>query len=534
MSVLSHTAVSRRGAAQSGARDSLRLAAIDVGSNSVHMIVAQADPDGAVTTLWRMKEMVGLGRMSFPSHKLTRESMDNAMTALARFQQAAQQRQAEKIVAVATSAIREATNGGDFIMRIKRELGLYVRVISARDEARLIYLAVRHAMELRDKPHLIIDIGGGSVEFIVGDSKHAMMLESSKLGAARMSAQFVKSDPIDKRDCDKLRRHYDEILTPICEHILAHKPVKVIGTSGTLECIATLCGSTAESNGHGEGAIGTIEQDKSEKVCAELLESNTKERARMRGLDDQRRDQIVAGAMLVDELFKRLRLRRIQICGSALREGILLDYLNRHIPEMTIRREVPDPRRRSVIDLARKCDWHKTHSEHVAKLCLELFDDLRPLHGLGSIERELIDYAALLHDIGWHIGRTGHHKHSMYLIANGDLKSFTDEEIQIIANIARYHRKAEPKKSHEGYVQLSSSARRIVDVGAAFLRLADGLDRSHVSAITKLSCRIKDRNVKCTLSAKSDAELEIWGARRKMGLFEKVFGRKITFALSKR
>jgi exopolyphosphatase/guanosine-5'-triphosphate,3'-diphosphate pyrophosphatase len=187
-----------------------------------------------------------------------------------------------------------------------------------------------------------------------------------------------------------------------------------------------------------------------------------------------------------------------------------------------------------VLDLARKCAWHKTHSEHVAKLCLDLFDELRPLHGLSALERELIEYGAMLHDIGWHIGRSAHHKHSMYLIVNGDLKNFSDDEVQIIANIARYHRKAAPKKSHEGYTALSAYARRVVDVGAALLRLADGLDRSHVSAVTKLSCRIRDRRVKCTLAARSDAELEIWGARRKMDLFEQVFGRKISFEMSRK
>lgn len=523
-----------RRAAPSAARDSLRLAAIDIGSNSVHMIVAQVDPDGAVTTLWRMKEMVGLGRLSFPSHKLARESMDNAVTVLRRFQQAAQQRQAEKLIAVATSAVREAVNGGDFIERVKRELGLYVRVISARDEARLIYLAVRHAMDLRDRPHLIVDVGGGSVEFIVGDARHAHVLESRKLGAARMSAKFVKSDPISQSDQDKLRHHYEEMLGPLCETILAHKPIKVIGTSGTLECIATLCGSTAETNGDRDAAPAVIEREEFEPLLARLIESDSKERSRMRGLDDQRREQIVAGAMLVDELFNRLHIKRIQICGSALREGVLLDYLARHVPEMTIRRQVPDPRRRSVLDLARKCDWHKTHSEHVAGLCLQLYDDLRPLHGLGSVERELIEFGALLHDIGWHIGRSGHHKHGMYLIANGDLKEFAPEEIQIVAQIARYHRKSPPKKSHEQYVSLSAWGRRVVDVGAALLRLADGLDRSHVSAITKLSCRIRERQVKCVLTAKSDAELEIWGARRKMKLFEKVFGRRISFEIAKR
>ncbi|MGB7156968.1 MAG: Ppx/GppA phosphatase family protein [Tepidisphaeraceae bacterium] len=514
-------------------REGLRLAAIDIGSNSVHMIVAQIDADGGVTTLWRMKEMVGLGRTSFPSRRLTKDAMDRAIMSLGRFKQAAQQRQAEKILAVATSAIREAENGGDFIERAKRELGLYVRVVSARDEARLIYLAVRHAMNLKGEPHLIVDIGGGSVEFIVGDGRRAAMLESRKLGAARMTARYVKSDPISDDDRKALLRQYDKELTPLVESINQHKPVKVIGTSGTLENIAAMCG-TPHTSSNGDGPTGMIERGPLERLVDELLRSRTKDRARMRGLDDQRKDQILAGALLARELFNRLKIKRIHLCGSALREGILLDYLARHTPDLAIRSEVPDPRRRSVIDLARRCDWHKSHSEQVAALTMRLFDELKSLHGFGQLERELIEYAALLHDIGWHIGRNGHHKHSMYLIQHGDLKPFTEEEIQVMANTARYHRKSPPKRSHESYMDLSPRARRIVDVGAALLRLADGLDRSHSQVIQGLRCRIDDEKVKCSLAARSDAELEVWGARRKRESFVKVFKRDIAFALEKK
>jgi exopolyphosphatase/guanosine-5'-triphosphate,3'-diphosphate pyrophosphatase len=530
-----------------GTRDSLRLAAIDIGSNSIHMIVAQADADGAVTTLWRLKEPVGLGRASFPSRRLNRVSMDSAIATLARFKQAAQQRQAEKIIAIATSAVREATNGGDLIERARRELGLSVRIVSARDEARLIYLAVRHAMPLRERSNLIVDIGGGSVEFIVGDARRAALLESRKLGAARMTARYVNEDPIGTSDLAALRRHYDRELTPLCEQIRALRPVCAIGTSGTLENIAAMCGTSASSNGSGAPFVGpssgntrhgAIERPAFEKLLKELIKSNSKERSRMPGLDDQRKDQIVAGAALVGELFDRLNLKRIHLCPSALREGVLLDYLSRHIPDLQIRRDVPDPRRRSVLDLARRCDWHKTHSEQVATICLRLFDELRPLHKLGAPERELIEYAAMLHDIGWHIGRKAHHKHSMYLIANGDLKNFTAEEVQVIANMARYHRKASPSRAkHDAYDALSQPSRRVVDVGAALLRLADGLDRSHASVIVGLTCRIggdRDEPIRCTLTARSDAELEIWGARRKMKWFEQVFGRKISFALAKR
>jgi exopolyphosphatase/guanosine-5'-triphosphate,3'-diphosphate pyrophosphatase len=505
--------------------DSLRLAAIDVGSNSIHMIVAQADADGAITTLWRLKEPVGLGRMSFPSHRLSRYAMDAAIGVLARFAQAAKQRQAEKIIAVATSAVREASNGGDLIERSRRELGLNLRIVSARDEARLIYQAVRHVMPLGNRPHLIIDIGGGSVEFIVGDNQRAELMESRKLGAARMTARFVRSDPISKHDLAALRRHFAAELAPLCEQIQLLKPPGAIGTSGTLENIADLCGSQVE-NGRGPG-LRVIERDHFNKLLKKLIGSDAQERASMRGLDDQRKEQIVAGAVLVDEIFQRCRIRRIKICPAALREGILLDYLSRHIPDLAIRREVPDPRRRSVLDLARRCDWHKTHSEHVTMLALRLFDELRPLHALGAMERELIEYGALLHDIGWHISGKGHHKHSMYLIANGDLKDFSDEEMNAIANIARYHRKAAPDCRHAPYAALPSTMRCVVDVGAALLRLADGLDRSHAGVIRNLQCRLDGKKIRCRLDARGDAELEIWGARRKMEWFEKVFDRKI-------
>lgn len=511
----------------------MRLAAIDVGSNSIHMIVAQADSDGAVTTLWRLKEPVGLGRMSFPSHRLSKVAMDSAVAVLARFKQAATQRQAEKIVTVATSAVREAVNGGDLIERVRHELGLSIRLVSAKEEARLIYIAVRHAMTLKSQPHFIVDIGGGSVELIVGDEKRASILESRKLGAARMTARYVNTDPISKSDLAGLRRHYDRELAPLYESINAQKPVSAIGTSGTLENIAAMCGSPPASNGD-KSQHGVIERGKFEQLLAELIESDTRQRSKIRGLDDQRKDQIIAGAVLVGELFEKLHLKRITLCASALREGILLDYLSRHIPDLAIRREVPDPRRRSVMDLARRCDWHRTHSEQVTMIALRLFDELRALHKLGAVERELIEYASLLHDIGWHIGRNKHHKHTMYLISNGDLKNFTGEEVQIVANIARYHRKANPKKQHSAYSALSRSAQRVVDVGAALLRLADGLDRSHSSVITGLHCRTDDEQVKCFLTARSDAELEIWGAQRKMKWFEKVFGREITFAMSNR
>lgn len=522
----------RKSLTDAALEQSLRLGAIDIGSNSVHMIVAQADSDGAITTLWRMKEPVGLGRISFPSKNLSTEAMDRAVTVLGRFKQAAQQRQCEKILAVATSAVREAHNGGDLIERIRRDLGMHVRVVSARDEARLIYLAVRHALRMGPKPHLIIDIGGGSVEFIVGDDNDAQILDSRKLGAARMTAQFVKSDPISKEDRQALQAHFEAELGPLFQQIDPLQPVRVIGTSGTLENIARLCGEDEQAPQE-ERVIGVIDRGRFDKFLDKLLATSSSDRARMRGLDDARKDQIIAGALLTREIFERSGTKQIEICPAAMREGILLDYLSRNLPKLAIRREVPEPRRRSVLDLARRCSWHQTHSEHVCALSLQLFDELKPLHGMGGIERELLEYAVLLHDIGWHISGDRHHKHSMYLILNGGLKGFTEEEVQIIANIARYHRKTPPTRAHDEYAELPGRARRVVDVGAAILRIADGLDRSHACAVQGLYCRIGQRKVRCVIDARVDVELEIWGARRKGDFFERVFDRKIEFEIKK-
>jgi exopolyphosphatase/guanosine-5'-triphosphate,3'-diphosphate pyrophosphatase len=213
---------------------------------------------------------------------------------------------------------------------------------------------------------------------------------------------------------------------------------------------------------------------------------------------------------------------------------MLLDYLSRNVPAMEIRREVPDPRRRSVLDLARRCDWHKTHSEQVTRLCLSLFDQLKSLHKLGTVERELIEYAALLHDIGWHISGKGHHKHSLYLILNGNLKGFTGDEVAIIANIARYHRKGPPRKSHAHYGQLPRESRQVIDIGSALLRVADGLDRTHASVVRSIRCDIGNRKVRCALDARSDAALEIWGAQRKMDLFTNLFDRRFMFQLDEK
>jgi exopolyphosphatase/guanosine-5'-triphosphate,3'-diphosphate pyrophosphatase len=522
------TPAAQRRPAPRGEGDGLRLAAIDVGSNSLHMLVVQVGSDGSLGELARAKEMVGLGRASFPSHRLSTIAMERALLTLRRFMMEVGRWNVERVLTVATSAVREAENGGEFIERVRNELGLHVRVVSARDEARLIYHGVRRTVDWADGNTLIVDVGGGSVEFVVADRTKPLLLESRKLGAARMTARFIKSDPAEPREVSALLAHYEAELAPLAEQVRALAPVRVIGTSGTLLNLAAMADGAARS-GNGDAAP-VLEQSDHERLVERLLPSRAEERAAMKGLDDQRKDQVLAGALLVGELFKRFAISRIEISRSALREGILAEYLARHRPELELRREVPEPRRRAIYNLGHRCHWHREHGEQVARLCGSLFHQLRGLHGLGAAERELIEYGALLHDIGALIGRAEHHKHSAYLIRNGDLRPFTADEVRTIACIARYHRKAPPAKRHALYAALPKRLRRTVRVGAALLRVADGLDRTNCSVVTDVKSRTRPDHVELLVESRGDAELEIWSAQSRGALFERVFDRRLVVA----
>jgi len=259
-----------------------------------------------------------------------------------------------------------------------------------------------------------------------------------------------------------------------------------------------------------------------------LTPSASAKRAAMRGLDDKRRDQILAAAMLVNDLMTRLGIEQIQVCRSALREGIVVDYVARHRPELELRGEVPQPRRRAIVNLGRRSHWNRAHAEQVARMCMQLFDGLRAVHGLGPAERELIEYGALLHDIGAMIGRPKHHKHSAYLILHGALAPFARREVWTIACVARYHRKSYPGTARdEVYARLPKRLRRAVKVGAALLRIADGLDRTNCSVIADVKSRVRPDEVQILVTGRGDAELEIYSAQARATMFESYFDRRV-------
>ena len=512
----------------------LRIAAIDIGTNSLHMVIVEVTDNLSFRTLSSDKDLTQLGASALVHHHLTRSAMAHTLEVLTRYKQIAENLDCDVVLAYATSAVRESANGGDFILLVKEQLGLTIQVISAQEEAHLIYLAVRQAIDLSHHekgsgPSLIVDIGGGSCELIVGTNTRPLLLESFKLGASRLTQQFVHSDPVSKRDLEHLEKHIRKTLKPTIETIRTLQVQRVIGTSGTMENLAAMCVLQ-----HGEEAVRhrlltQMTREEFQEVCRKLSRLPVHERRRLPGLDPGRAEQIVAGAILINHLFDKLDIRQIDVCDRALREGMIIDYMQTHWPKVKLSVQIRDPRRRSVFELGRRCNFDEKHGLHVARLSLELFDALIPLHKLTAKERELLEYAAILHDIGWHIGHSSHHKHSLYLVKNGDLEGFSPNELDVLANAARYHRKSMPKKSHPDYVALDPRSRDLVWKLSSILRIADGLDRGHYANVTSLKTISRRESVSIHVTTSADPQLELWAARLKADMFQKTFDRPCKF-----
>jgi exopolyphosphatase / guanosine-5'-triphosphate,3'-diphosphate pyrophosphatase len=510
----------------------LRIAAIDIGTNSLHMVIVEVTDALAFKILSSDRDLTKLGSAALVRHRLTKRAIGHTLEVLERYQRIARSHECDVTLAYATSAVREAVNGGDFVLAAKRQLGLMIQVISAAEEAHLIYLAVRQAIDLSSRetgagPSLIVDIGGGSCELIVGTNARPLLLESFKLGASRLTQEFVHSDPIGRRDLARLEKYIRRTLKPTLAAIRGHQVRRVIGTSGTMENLAAMCVMQ-----YGEQAVRQrlrkrMTREDFAGVRRRLLRSTLRERRQMPGLDPGRADQITAGAVLVGYLFDKLEMAEIEVCDRALREGMIIDYMQTHWPKVKLSVQVRDPRRRSVLELGRRCNYDEKHALQVARLALALFDQLRPLHGMGAAERELLDYAALLHDIGWHIGHSGHHKHSAYLIRNGDLEGFSLNELDVVANAARYHRKSMPKKSHPEYMALDGRSRELVWKLASFVRMADALDRGHFGNVVRVRTICRRRSVSLLLETLADPALEAWAARLKGDMFRETYGREL-------
>lgn len=520
------------------------LAAIDIGTNSIHMVIVRIDPSlPAFTIISREKDTVRLGDRDLATGNLTPEAMERGVAALQRCRDLAKSFTAEQIVAVATSAVREAPNGRDFIERVKQETGITIDLISGQEEARRIYLGVLSAMEFNSQPHIIIDIGGGSTEIVLGDGQAARFLSSTKVGAVRLTREYIHTDPISEIELRYLqayiRGRLERAIEELKSHLGAGESPDIVGTSGTVECLASIQ-AMQELEAIPIPLQGyELHRKNLEKIVAQLAALTVEERKNVPGISEKRAEIILAGALILLETMKMLGLESLVVCERALREGVIVDWMLTHgLIENRLRFQ-ESVRERSVFNIARKYQVDLEFARRVAYFSLVIFDQTRNLlHDWGNQERELLWAAAILHNCGVYVSHSAHHKHSYYLIRNAELLGFTENEIEAIANIARYHRKSKPKKKHENYRNLlDKRSRQMVEQLSAILRLAVALDRRQIGAIASLSCHYDPDNRELHLELvpvdpDDDCALELWSIEDKKIIFQEEYGVRVSAKLA--
>lgn len=511
----------------------MRIAALDLGSNSFHLLIADVHPDGTFEPVTREKDMLRLGDDVARYGRITPSLADRAVASVRRLRQLADALGAQEVIAKATSAIRTAANGSELVDRIEAETGVEVEVIGGLEEARLIFAAVRASLVLEPAPALCIDIGGGSVEFVIGDSAGLRWSSSVPLGVGRLTAELVQSDPPSRTDRAALESRIRDGLAPIVDEVRVRKPLMAVGTSGTINDLARLAAVNDEGDIPASANGLRIQADQLRALQHRIVRMSATERRRLPGIEDKRADLLPAGVTLLATIFEVFEIDAMVTSDWALREGIVLDAVRVHDPDDWS----DDPhalRRAAVAGLARRCGSDIEHSRQVALLALSLFDQTRTLHQLDDSDREILEYAALLHDIGQHVSRKGHHRHAAYLVDNAQLRGFPPDEIEFLAALVRHHRRGEIKASEPRVAALDKSARDRLRKLAALLRLADGLDRGRRGVVDGLDVDIGADLVMLRLHACDNAELELWGVRRRRDLFEKVFGRELEATVTRR
>lgn len=467
----------------------MRVAAIDIGTNSVHLVVADVRADGGITMVEKSRAQIELGRGGLSGHRITPEAMDRAVATLMSFHQTMRLLAVEATVCAATSAVREAKNGDELCHRIAEVTGIHVQVISGIDEARYIWLGARKSLDHERGVSLLIDIGGGSMELVFCDPSRIRSAHSLPAGHLRTSEQFIHSDPPTLEEVQALRKHVRGLLEPVMIDPARLQIGATVGTSGsirTLGRMATLMrGDTPSPHDHGL----VLHRSELKKILAWLIETRSSRMEELPGMDPRRKQTLPAAAAVLYQVMKSLSIEVLSTSESALREGLLYDWIERHRPELALTAIDVTPRMRSVLYLMNRYGADRAHCEQVKELSLAMFDGLAPLHELGAEARSLLEFGALLHDIGHHIDARNHHRHGEYLILNSPLPGFTAPEVTLLGCLVRYHR-TRPKRTHGTYRTLTRTQQRRVDVLSAILGVADALDRSHHQPIQSVEVAI--------------------------------------------
>jgi exopolyphosphatase/guanosine-5'-triphosphate,3'-diphosphate pyrophosphatase len=502
---------------------------IDIGTNSVRLLVVRLNPNHSYSILSQQKQQVRLGEGEFEEEEILPDAIERLVVVCKKFTELARSFNTEEFVAVATSAMREAANQQDILHLLRHESRLDVRVISGQEEARLIYLGVSSGIHLEDRQAFFIDIGGGSTEIAIGGEQNYQFLDSFKLGAIRLSNHYLSdnvTEPVSHEGYKKIQQHVKDAIIHSLKTINKQKPSLAIGSSGTIMNLADIAQKAFHQTGNSGENILTYKDLR--KVIDLLCSLPLEQRRKIPGINPERADIIIPGAAILDVFMKELSFDSITITGRGLQDGLLVDYLSR-MDAFPLLGDL-SPRQRSVLQLGRSCGINEVHARTVTSLVLELFDSAKALklHPYGDGERELLEYATFLHDIGSFISYTNHHAHSYYIIKNSELLGFDQNEVNFMANIARFHRKRTPRKKDPEILELDTREREALRILTTFIRLGESLDRSHTALVQHVRFSgVEKEIVTLEVVARGDCQLEIWGVDAEKKAFEKIFGKKL-------
>jgi exopolyphosphatase/guanosine-5'-triphosphate,3'-diphosphate pyrophosphatase len=498
----------------------LRAAAVDIGSNAIRFMAAEFRTARDYEVLENERAAVRLGHDVFLTGRLRKDAMEAALEALSAYRQKIESLEIPHVSVVATSAVRTANNGPEFVARVKKDTGLRIQIISGPEESRLIHAAVRTRIPLGKEHWILVDLGGGSVEVALVDGDCVLWSESHTLGSVRLLEELAGYGENGGRFLVLLEEYVQTLRLP--SRIPGRFAAGFIATGGNIEALADLAGAPPDAAGVSTLPLGSLRS-----VIETLGRLPFAERVSRLGLREDRADVILPAALVYERLCRLCEADVILVPRVGLREGVLLDLVADLTAESSPEQQHEQEMAAAAVHLGRRFFFDEGHSLQVTALTLQLFDSLGKVHKLGARERRLLHAAAILHDVGQYISFKKHHKHSMYLISESELPGLEPEEVQIVANIARYHRKSEPAHEHEEYMRLSHGDRQKVDKLAAILRLADALDREHAQKVTGVSVGFAPGEIVLYLRGSGDLSLELWFLKKKAEMFTKVYGLEV-------
>jgi exopolyphosphatase/guanosine-5'-triphosphate,3'-diphosphate pyrophosphatase len=496
-----------------------RFAAIDVGSNAMRLRIVDADAPGEIREILSERSAVRLGRDVFVTGRLAPAAIADAVEALKHFRETMKTHGVEAYRAVATSAVRDASNGDVLVERAEREAGVKLDVIEGVEEARLARVAVMHAVELGKKRALLVDVGGGSVELTLVTRETARESASLPLGTVRLAEAFLERDqPVSKERSTLLTEYIERQL--LAARLLHDARIDVtLATGGNAEAIAALAPART--------ALGPgLDVARMRELRDELAGLDIKTRRDRFDLRGDRADVIVPAIYVLLAIADAVKAQEMVTPGVGLKDGILAELIERAFRVWDEGGEAAAVEAEAMVFGARY-RFDEVHAKLVADLCASIFDQLEGIHGLTAADRSLLRLAAIVHDVGDFVGYEAHHKHTYYLVSSTEMMGLSPADKEIVANVARYHRKAFPDLSHPGFRKLDRRGRTVVRKLAAILRIADSFDREHLHKVHTVDVKIEADKIRFRSIGQGDLSLERWTASRKADLFEEVFERDV-------